>query len=486
MTAHYPSDLYTLIKTDPGFVDRLSPLECMVLRYDLECDLLVRPEQRIPDHQWRSCGIKCGRGWGKSWLVSRAINRRVIAGTSKMIALVGPTDERTRQVCVRFLIAESPPWFKAYEDRGGVSWPNGAHADVHTAEIEEIRGPGYDTSWLTELAFWPSTTRKGCYNNITTTTRDGVRQIFWDTTVKGKNDLILDRLAEHRRDPRHHHLIEGTIFDNEWYDSVYLQSEWAKYPAGRRRNEELLGMAYADADGALWEQGWLDTHRRAFVPDARPGTPAPLTIVSLDPATTSGKRSDLFGFTVATLVNGDVYITKDRSERMRPEIWATRVVDEYEAGAAGVVIEVTGNSGGDSPLAIIRYEARARGYDVIEWPEKNGKPMPPRTPGKIYVREVQAQERKEDRAEPAALLTERGHVHLVGKFDDLELEFTTWIPRDRKSPNRLDAAARAIIELMGVTRGQPVDTSKDVDAAVDANAALRKRLARRAASRTVL
>jgi phage terminase large subunit-like protein len=479
--AEYPSDLYTLIKAVPDFVESLTPLECMVLRYDLECDLLVRPEQRVPRRPFRSFGAVCGRGWGKSWLYGREFNRRVMRGESKMIALVGPNDERTRQVCVRFLIAESPPWFKAYEDRGGVSWPNGAHADVHTAEIEEIRGPGYDTCWLTELAFWPANTRRGCYENVTTTTRDGARQIFWDTTVKGKNDLILDRLAEHERNPEANIVIRGTIFDNEWYDRVYLESEWRKYGTGRRRDEELLGMVFPDADGALWKQDWLDAHRRQFLPLGNA-----LTLVSLDPATTAGPRADAFGFVVASLVNDDVFITRDRSERMKPEVWGPKVIEEYERGAAGVVVEVTGNSGGDSPLFVIRTCARDKGYEVVEWPVNNDKPMPPRANGKIYVREVQAHERKEDRAEPAAVLTERGRVHLVGEFETLEEEMTTWIPGTRKSPNRLDAAARAIIELSGVTREKPAQSVEQaINTAHDAHAALRAELARRAGKRTV-
>jgi phage terminase large subunit-like protein len=481
VTAYYPSDLYTLIKADPGFVDSLTPLECMVLRYDLECDLLIRPEQRIPDRPFRSFGAIAGRGFGKSWLFGREFNRRVMRGDSKMIALVGPNEERTRQVCVRFLISESPPWFKAYEDRGGVSWPNGAHADVHTAEVEEIRGPGYDTAWLTELAFWPANTRKGCYENVTTTTRDGARQIFWDTTVKGKNDLILKLLDEHERNPKANVVIRGTIFDNEWYDRVYLESEWRKY-SGRRRDEELLGLVYPDADGALWKQPWLDTHRRPFLP-----TGDALRIVSLDPATTSGKHADAFGFVVASLIDNDIYIERDRSERMKPEVWGRKVIEEYERGAAGVVIEVTGNSGGESPRAIITYEARAKGYDVVEWPVNNEKPMPPRAPGKIYVREVQAHERKENRAEPAAVLTERGRVHLVGEFEELENEMTTWIPGSRKSPNRLDAAAQAIIELSGVTRERPGQTPEQaIRVAHDAHAMLRTQLASRAGRRTVI
>jgi len=42
---------------------------------------------------------------------------------------------------------------------------------------------------------------------------------------------------------------------------------------------------------------------------------------------------------------------------------------------------------------------------------------------------------------------ERGLVHHVGTFEELEDEFCTWVPGD-KSPNRLDAAVWALTDLM--------------------------------------
>lgn len=470
-----PSDLYTLIKNDPEFIKRLTPLQKLVLRYRLR----VRPDQIVPAHAWRYCGFLCGRGWGKSWNIARELNQRVRAGMVKNIALVGPTEDRTREVCVKFLIDLSPPWFKAVEDRGGVLWPNGARAYVYTAEVAEVRGPNFDHAWATEVCFWPSSTGDDCFNNVTTATREGARQVFWDTTSKGKNALVLKLLAMHESNPTLNPLVRGTIFDNEWYDRTYLQSEWAKY-TGRRRDEEMLGIVFSEAPGALWEQGWIDTYR---VPTLPPGDG--ITLISLDPATTSGRHADAFGFSVATGIAGHVYLRKDRSERMKPEVWGARVIDEYELGATGVVVEVTGNSGGDSPLFVIRTFAEAKGFKVREWPEKMG-PFPARHPEVLYVREVQAKESKEDRADPAAALTERGRVHVVGSLTELEIEMTTWVPGDRKSPNRLDAAVRNVIELSGVSIEKPAATpEQSVNRAHDANELLRKALAERAGTRKV-
>ena len=42
---------------------------------------------------------------------------------------------------------------------------------------------------------------------------------------------------------------------------------------------------------------------------------------------------------------------------------------------------------------------------------------------------------------------EKGVVHHVGEFVNLEEEMTTWVPGD-KSPNRVDALVWGITELM--------------------------------------
>lgn len=456
---YQPSDLYTLIKNDPTFLARLTPLQKLVLRYRLR----VRSDQSIPQHAWRYCGFICGRGWGKSWNIARELNRRVRAGMVRNIALVGPTEERTREVCVKFLIDLSPPWFKAVEDKGGVLWPNGTRAYVYTSEVEAIRGPNFDHAWLTEVAFWSPTTGKGCFNNVTTATREGARQIFWDTTSQGKNELVLKLLALHRDDPEVNVLIRGTIFDNEWYDRTYLRSEWKKYAPGRIRDEEMLGMVFEEAQGALWEQAWLNTSRVEFLP---PGHA--LKIVSVDPAVTDGKESDAFGFVVGALINDDVYVIEDKSGKYKPEVWGKMIVDEYERGAAGVVIEVTGNSGGaNNIMFVIRGSAAPRGITVRE--ADLDKPFPERTDGVLYVKLATARDNKETRAYPAAVLTYQQRVHLLGKLDDLEREFTTWVPGERKSPNRLDAAARLIVELSGIEREAPTVTG--AQAVADAHAA---------------
>ena len=54
------------------------------------------------------------------------------------------------------------------------------------------------------------------------------------------------------------------------------------------------------------------------------------------------------------------------------------------------------------------------------------------------------------RAEPLAAPYERGDVHHVGVYADLERQMTTYDPQDRSaaSPDRMDALVWALTELM--------------------------------------
>jgi hypothetical protein len=80
---------------------------------------------------------------------------------------------------------------------------------------------------------------------------------------------------------------------------------------------------------------------------------------------------------------------------------------------------------------------------------------------------VRASEGKRARAEPVALLAERGHVHHVGALPVLEDQITTWSPADRDSPDRLDALVYAVLADLvtyqvadTVPKVKPVEGSK--------------------------
>ena len=65
----------------------------------------------------------------------------------------------------------------------------------------------------------------------------------------------------------------------------------------------------------------------------------------------------------------------------------------------------------------------------------------------VALKAARASRGKAIRAEPISALYERGLVHHVGEFGELEDQMCNWIPGD-KSPDRIDALVWALSELM--------------------------------------
>jgi len=194
----------------------------------------------------------------------------------------------------------------------------------------------------------------------------------------------------------------------------------------------LKGEFGDDTEGALWRQSWIDETRakwdhknnRWIVPDFIK------VVTAVDPAVTSNPESDETGIiTVGTAKDekGDVhyYVLSDGSDIYPVAEWARVSLSEYAIHKADRIIGEV-NNGGDLVERNIQAEDPSfRGF----------KP-------------VRATRGKEVRAEPVSTIYEKGFVHHVGIFPDLEDELTSWVPGEGKSPNRLDALVWAITYLM--------------------------------------
>jgi phage terminase large subunit-like protein len=430
--------------------------------------VFLRPEQRIRSGAWRFYGFICGRGWGKTYAIAAEICRRVEAGEAQCVGLMGPNDERTNEVQIQGLIDASPPWFRPVRHLGGLVWPNGVRAYAYTAESPHVRGPNFDTAWLTELIAWQGTTRLEAFNNITTATRIGRAQVFYDTTSKGRNDVIRLLRKLNTLDPEANPLVRGSMFDNPLLPRAYLQSECAKYtPGSQRYGEEVEGRDYDQSAGALWQGEWISDNRRAFAPE-RPKQ----RLVSVDPAITTREGSDATGICDGSLgTDGHVYVTGEHSGMHTASEWPKIVVDLCVDGCTGVIIET--NRGGSTLTELVRAAAKERGMRVTLL--ERAQPFPAYTPGTIYVREVHSRGSKHSRGEGPAELGRQGRVHFVGAFEDLENQLTTWEPgQGGESPNALDAASQLIAELAGLTRDELPDRSGDIAGAAAINEALQR------------
>ena len=441
---------------NPRFFYSLTPEERFVLPY--MWDLWLRPEQRVSPRAWSYHGWICGRGWGKSLTIAREINRRVMAGEARSLGFMAPTEGRAEEVQISFIINTAPPWFKPVRYRGGVLWPNGVQALTFTPEAPgRSRSENLDLAWLCEIVDWSPTTQKEAFDNITTATRVGRAQVLWDTTSKGKNEVIQHLLELHEEDPLAYPVQRGTTYDNPLLKAAYLRREFLKY-SGRRYDEEILGLSFAEAEGALWEQEWLNRTRvqtRPTHPDVR--------IVSVDPALSDHKTADIVGISVGSRVrlnkretwdgvpihDEDVFLEEDLSERLKPEQWGDIVVDQcIENGCSGVLIER--NRLGDNAEFVVKACARNKNQKVRVL--KPDDPFPRYLPGVIYIKTVNATSGKTSRAGGPSAETKAGRVHVVGKLSELEFEFTTYEEGTAKSPNRYDAAVHLVNELRGLAQ----------------------------------
>jgi phage terminase large subunit-like protein len=461
-----------LLHAAPDFFETLTPEEHAVILY--LHDLWLRPDQRIPPGSWSYYGFICGRGFGKTLGIACEINRRVECGEARHVGLMAPTEPRVDEVQVSNLIATAPPWFRPERYRDGLVWPNGVEAEVHTPEAPgRSRSSNFDLTWLTEIVDWQATTRWEAFKNITTATRVGSRpQVIWDTTSKGKNDVIQHLEKLHLEDPGAYPIQRGAMFDNPLLSREYLRTECRKY-TGREYEEEIEGKVFGEAGGAVFHQTWIDDNRRLVRPER-----SPLCLVSIDPALSSRSDADETGLVVGeTDAAGDAYVTEDLSGHHKPEEWGDLAIDRCARGAAGCVVER--NHLGDNAVFVLRSRATTRGLKVEELPLKDPKPFPARKPGVVFVREVIAASSKGSRAGGPASETEAGRVHMVGRFAQLEGELTTYEPgTGAKSPNRFDAFVYLVIELRNLARG-----SRNTGAAVKDAAALAQELRLRLAVR---
>ena len=110
-------------------------------------ELWARPEQLPPPGLWRTWLYLAGRGAGKTRSAAEAIRAAVESGECTQIGIIAPTAEALRRVCVEGpsgILAVHPPNERpTYEmSLGRLTWPNGAQAQLFTAEEpERLRGP---------------------------------------------------------------------------------------------------------------------------------------------------------------------------------------------------------------------------------------------------------------------------------------------------------------------------------------------------------
>jgi phage terminase large subunit-like protein len=224
-------------------------------------------------------------------------------------------------------------------------------------------------------------------------------------------------------------ITKGSTYENKSnLPPSFFANLISKYEGTKLGRQELEAELVPDSPGALWRRAWID--------DLRVENASPLirTCIGVDPSGAVGETANACGIIVAGIgEDNHQYILGDASGVMTPAQWGKIVVELFVRTQANAIVAER-NFGGLMVEEVIRGAARQMGVFI-----------PP-----IVL--LTASKAKKIRGEPVASLyegrpgsKERGIVHHVGIFLELEDELCSWDPsKDKKSPNRLDALVWAI------------------------------------------
>ena len=383
--------------------------------------LWARDNQLPPRGEWAVWLLMAGRGFGKTRTGAEWARWQVESGRAGRIALVARTPADVRDVMIEGdsgLLSVCPPWNRPkYEpSKRRLTWRSGAFALAFSGhEPDQLRGPQFDAAWCDELASWQYP--RQTWDNLAFGLRLGKNPQCVVTTTPKPIEILRELLA--REDVR---VTRGSTYENRAFlASGFLDQIERRYEGSSTGRQEIYAEMLDEAEGALWRRDWIESARRRAAPGLRK------VVVAIDPAVTAGAGSDETGIIVAGRDDdGRAYVLDDGSGRMSPDGWARRAMSLFrERRADRIIAEV--NNGGD----LVRHTLKVAA---------DGAPVP--------FKQVRASRGKYARAEPVAALYERGKVHHVGAFPQLEDQMCAWEPESGVSPDRADALVWAITELL--------------------------------------
>lgn len=384
-----------------------------------------------PPGNWRGWLLLAGRGSGKTAAASHYVTQHV-AGPPCLpghvphwIGIVAPTlgDAVTACYAGPSGIRAHSPDAVLRQTAGGtvVRWSNGSQAKLFGAQspedVERLRAGGNTCLiWAEELAAWRY--MDACWEQMRFGLRSGERP-HWIATTTPKPRPLIKKLG--RETPANVVVTRATTDDNPHLEDDVREELYDDYGGLQIGRQELHAEILDEDANALWRRDALDRYRVRDAPSLQRIT------VGVDPSgganeqgiVVVGKhvRHELADGKLRTRAEG--YVLDDRTCHLSPDGWGRRVVQAAVDWEADDVV-VESNFGGDMAQSTVLGAAEALGVS-------------------IPVRKITASRGKRPRAEPVAALSERGHWHHVGTFEQLEDQLVTWTPELGFSPDRLDA-----------------------------------------------
>lgn len=395
----------------------------------------ARPNQLVPEGQWRTWLILAGRGWGKTRTGAETIRQWVMSGKYKRIALVGETTADVRSVMVDGESGllnigpkdERPEYFPSLRQ---LKWPNGAIATTYNAtEPDQLRGPQHDAAWCDELAKWQYLQETWDQLQFGLRLGDDPRTII---TTTPRPLPILKKMIN---DPSVFTTRGSTMDNKDNMAAGFFATVQEKYGNTRLGRQELEGEILDDVPGALWSRTQIDENRLREAP-----VDLEQVLVAVDPAATSGEDADESGIIVIGLARDNEgyargYVLEDGSVKGTPEEWARKAVSLYRKWSADKIIAEK-NNGGEMVSSVLKAVDRS-----------------------IPIKLVHASRGKVVRAEPISALYEQGRVHHCGRFDKLEDQMCTFSQDNLRSnaygsPDRVDALVWGLTEVFEKIAGR--------------------------------
>lgn len=406
---------------------------------------VARPEQIPPQGDELVYLYMAGRGAGKSragseWVVERVLRHPfdrsgvptewlVVADTladARTINAEGPSGIinvlNRRRIDHRY--KQSP--------RPMILFPDGAKIYMEGADDQDT-GRGYNASGVLcdEMAKWAKpyeTWYEGLLPALRADLIDDHPRAFVTTTPKPIK-LLMEWLA---RDDGTIHVITGSTFDNASNLSRHALAELKiRYHGTALGEQELYGKLLELQGGGLFRRLDIVKYRVSEVPDVLVST-----VVGMDPNLT-GEDAQTGIVIVGRTKDNQQYVLADRTvsdSGRAAALAAWRALHEFTAD-----ILVYEENLGKRYLQEVLQDAYAECVELGMFPRGTTPPMKP----------VHAKHGKKTRAEPVAMRSEQGRLHMVGEMEELETQMVLYDPLStRESPDRMDALVHASIHLM--------------------------------------
>ncbi|MBA7659348.1 hypothetical protein ES703_67325 [subsurface metagenome] len=379
----------------------------------------ARPEQLPPPGDWTFWLVNAGRGFGKSRTGAEWIIDQIRKGFTK-IGLIGSTASDIRDIMVEgdsgILTISRPDFRPLYEpSKRKLTWPNGAIAHTYSAEEpDRLRGPQFEKIWADELATWKY---PEAWDMAKLSLRLGRKpQAVITTTPKPKRvlkELIADKDCV---------VTGGSTYDNiQNLAESFYKTIVDKYEGTTLGQQEIYAVLLEELPDALWQRAIIS---KARVSDINLDELVRI-VVGIDPSGTKKESSAETGILVCGVdANLEGYVIDDLSCRKRPEGWVSEAIKAYyKYKADRIIAEV--NFGGDMVESVIR----------------NVDPN-------VSYKSIYASRGKRARAEPVSALYEKGRIHHVGVFKDLEDQQCNFTPEIKIKVDRIDALVWCFTELI--------------------------------------